>query len=191
MDRVSGFCHPTRRRTGNSMRLSSQVSFLALAFLAGEGRAAFAQAQPASADGFKVSSSVRVRYETIDGQPRAGFNSDDDLLNLRTRVAAEYNAGAFRVGGEIYDSRAYLQNSGTPVTTNEVNALELVHCLTIMPSAFLRVRTTGRQFRWRLFAVQRVSAKYRPSQGHRVASAQTTDATRHGCWRPRTRVSSE
>lgn len=74
----------------------------------------------------KISGSVRARYETIDGQARAGFNGSDDLLSLRTRIAAEYDAGVLRIGGELYDSRAYGAESGTPLTTGEVNTLELV-----------------------------------------------------------------
>ena len=74
----------------------------------------------------KVSGSVRLRYETVEGQARAGFNTSDDLINLRTRVAADYDAGALRFGGEIYDSRAYGSKPGTPLTTNEVNTLEVV-----------------------------------------------------------------
>jgi hypothetical protein len=74
----------------------------------------------------KLSGSVRARYEAIDGQPRTAFNTSDDLVNLRTRLAAEYTAGALKFGGEVYDSRAYGANAGTPLSTNEVNALELV-----------------------------------------------------------------
>lgn len=77
-------------------------------------------------DGLSVTGSIRVRYETIDGQARSGFNTSDDLLNFRSIVGAEYRHSGFRIGGEIYDSRVYVQDSGTPVTTNEVNATELV-----------------------------------------------------------------
>jgi Alginate export len=74
----------------------------------------------------KISGSVRLRAETIDGQPRAGFNASDDLFNLRTRVLGEYDAGGVRFGAEFYDSRVDLEEAGTPVSTNEVNTAELV-----------------------------------------------------------------
>ncbi|MBL0923669.1 MAG: alginate export family protein [Sphingomonadaceae bacterium] len=74
----------------------------------------------------KLSGSIRARYETISGQPRVGFNDSDDLFNLRTIVTAEYDPGPVRFGAELYDSRVYGFDGGTPVTTNEVNALELV-----------------------------------------------------------------
>lgn len=83
-------------------------------------------AQTTSDARLTASGSVRVRYETIEGQPRAGFNASDNLLNIRTRLAAEFRSGALRLGGEIYDSRAYLNEVGTPVGTNEVNTFEPV-----------------------------------------------------------------
>lgn len=44
-------------------------------------------------DGFTLSASSRIRYETIENQPRAGFNEADDLLNVRTIVTGEYRDG--------------------------------------------------------------------------------------------------
>jgi hypothetical protein len=77
-------------------------------------------------DGFKISGSSRVRYETIDGQARPGFNDSDALTNFRTTLLAEYTTDSFHAVGEIYDSRAYGYGTRTPVSTNEANALELV-----------------------------------------------------------------
>lgn len=77
-------------------------------------------------DDFKLSGSIRVRHEAIDGQPRSGFRSEDEQLALRSTLFAEYRTGAFRVGGELYDSRAYLDRNGGAISANEVNALELV-----------------------------------------------------------------
>lgn len=82
---------------------------------------------PAYADDkLDVSGSVRVRYETIENQTRTGFGKDDDLLNVRTILTAEYRTDSWRLGGELYDSRVYLADQQTPVSTNEVNALEVV-----------------------------------------------------------------
>ena len=77
-------------------------------------------------DGFKLSGSVRLRYEAIDGQARAGFNSSDTLTNIRTQILGEYRTGEVRFGVELFDSRAYGADAGTPLSTNEVNALEPV-----------------------------------------------------------------
>lgn len=80
----------------------------------------------AKSDGFDLSGSVRVRFEEIDGQPRTGFDRTDNLFNMRTQVLGEYRSGPFRAGAEIFDSRAYGADPGTPISTNEVNAVELV-----------------------------------------------------------------
>lgn len=91
---------------------------------------ALAAASPAHADegqdGLTVSGSMRLRYEFIDGQPRVGFNRSDDLVNLRTNVLAEYRHQNLRIGVELFDSRVWGEDAGTPVTTNEVNAFEPV-----------------------------------------------------------------
>lgn len=76
--------------------------------------------------GLTLSGSVRLRYEVIDGQPRAGFDREDSLFNIRTQLAAQYEGGDWRIGAELFDSRAYGADAGTPISTNEVNALELV-----------------------------------------------------------------
>lgn len=81
---------------------------------------------PASSDGLTVTGAMRLRYEVIDGQARAGFNRSDDLVNLRTNILAEYRRDSVRVGVELFDSRVWGDNPGTPVTTNEVNVLEPV-----------------------------------------------------------------
>lgn len=77
-------------------------------------------------DDFKLSGSVRVRYETIDAQVRPGFRPEDEQLAVRSTLLAEYRHGIFRVGGELFDSRVYLDRRDSAVTANEVNAAELV-----------------------------------------------------------------
>lgn len=74
----------------------------------------------------KLSGSVRLRYEMISGQARTGLDIDDTLANVRTQLLAEYDAHPFTIATEIFDSRAYGADPGTPLSTNEVNALELV-----------------------------------------------------------------
>ena len=67
-----------------------------------------------------------MRYEAIDGQARVGFHASDDLLSTRLRVLGDYDVGLLRFGAELYDSRAFLDEADTPISTNEVNAAELV-----------------------------------------------------------------
>ena len=74
----------------------------------------------------KLSGSIRARYEVLDGQFRPGFDDKDDLVSLRTTLLAEFDAAPLRFGAELYDSRAYDIDSGSILTTGEVNAFELV-----------------------------------------------------------------
>lgn len=89
-------------------------------------RPASAQSVPADEKALVLSGTTRLRYEVIDGQARAGFNEDDALLNLRTTASAAYDTGPVRLVAELWDSRVYGANRRTPVSTGEVNALELV-----------------------------------------------------------------
>lgn len=109
---MSGFCR------------SASLSVLAFAGAAVAGVSP-AQAQQAE-EGLTITGSVRLRYEAIDGQPRVGFNKSDDLVNLRTNILAEYRKADVRIGVELFDSRVWGDDAGTPVTTNEVNTFEPV-----------------------------------------------------------------
>jgi hypothetical protein len=75
---------------------------------------------------FSISATERVRAEAIDGQARAGFNEADQLLNFRTTLLVEYDTGPVKLAAELWDSRVYGANRGTPISTGEVNALEPV-----------------------------------------------------------------
>lgn len=98
---------------------------MALAILAGVASANAQETKQSDAE-LSVSGSVRLRQEFISGQLRAGFNSDDTLTSLRTRLHARYGTGRLYAEAEMFDSRAFFADSGTPVGTGEVNALELV-----------------------------------------------------------------
>ncbi len=97
---------------------------------------ATAQEAPRDDGRVRISGTSRLRAEAIDGQARGGFNTSDELINLRTTLLAEYRDGPARVVGELWDSRVYGDAPGTPVTTGEVNAVELVQ-------AFVEVKRPG------------------------------------------------
>lgn len=74
-----------------------------------------------------IKGSVRLRHETLTGQPRANLPSTDEQIALRTTLAVEYKATSnFRVGAEMFDSRAWLGKPGSSVSANDVNTFELV-----------------------------------------------------------------
>lgn len=77
-------------------------------------------------DSLRVSGSIRTRIERIEGQFRPKGPEADTLLSIRTTLFAEYDVGSVRFGGELFDSRAYLEAPNSSIGTSEVNTLEPV-----------------------------------------------------------------
>ncbi|MGR8918180.1 MAG: alginate export family protein [Gammaproteobacteria bacterium] len=75
---------------------------------------------------FSLSGSQRTRYETLDGQFRAGRGGSDQMVALRTIVLAELRFPSLRIGLEGIDSRAYLDDRGSPLSTTMINPVELL-----------------------------------------------------------------
>ncbi len=73
-----------------------------------------------------ITATVRTRVETIDNQFRPNAALNDMVFSLRATLAAEYDTGPVRFGGEIWDARAYGEAANSSVSTGDVNALELV-----------------------------------------------------------------
>ena len=96
------------------------AGFLALAC------AAPGTARAAEDTGFKVSGSIRVRQEMLDGQYRPGFDNRDDALTIRSNLFAEWDTGIWRFGLDISDSRAYDTDARSALSANDVDALEPV-----------------------------------------------------------------
>ena len=98
----------------------------------------------AADDGLTLSGSVRARYEALDHQARAGFGDHDDLFAVRTIIGARYRTDGFELGAELRDSRAYLADKDSPLTTGEVNALELVQAYVRVPVGSAATVQAGR-----------------------------------------------
>jgi hypothetical protein len=105
---------------------------------------------PAAAQPLKLSGTSRLRLEAIGGQARAGFNKNDELFNIRTTLAAEYRTGPVRFVAELWDSRVYGGDRGSPVSTGEVNTLELVQAYAEARLADGPVAITGQAGRYLL-----------------------------------------
>jgi hypothetical protein len=73
-----------------------------------------------------LSLEARIRYETLDGQFRAGGAGGDQILSLRTLLAAEADAGPVVFGVELQDSRSYLADAGTPLGVTFTNPLDVL-----------------------------------------------------------------
>jgi hypothetical protein len=74
----------------------------------------------------QLSGAVRVRLETLAGQSRAGLDPTFAVATLRSTLLAEYRKDWFRIGGELWDSRAYPREPGSGISNNDVNAFEPV-----------------------------------------------------------------
>ena len=68
----------------------------------------------------------RIRYETLDGQFRAGRGGGDQTLALRTTFLAELRGEALRAGVEMVDSRGYFNDAGSLLNTTLINPAELL-----------------------------------------------------------------
>jgi hypothetical protein len=97
--------------------------FLAIAFLgANLSETAFAQEQA-----WTMTGSLRARVEAIDGHARVGVNAADTIWSSRLRLEATGPLGVGWTGqAELYDSRAWGGDTGSPLSANDVNTLELV-----------------------------------------------------------------
>ncbi|MET3470460.1 hypothetical protein ABIC78_000962 [Novosphingobium sp. 1529] len=100
------------------------AALLAATALAAAPPALAGEAPPA--DGLAISGQIRLRYEVIDGQARPNANRTDQLINTRATIKAAWTKGPWQVVGELWDARVFNDNPGTPITTGEVNAIELV-----------------------------------------------------------------
>jgi len=77
-------------------------------------------------DWLSLGGSHRTRFETLDGQFRAGRNGGDQVLVFRTTLRGELRLEDLRLRVELADSRATLADVGTPLSTGIVNTLELL-----------------------------------------------------------------
>ncbi len=75
---------------------------------------------------FSLSGQHRTRFENLDNQFRAGVGGGDQVLLFRTLVLAELEFDPVSFGFEMQDSRGELADAGTPLTTSEINPLELL-----------------------------------------------------------------
>ncbi len=98
--------------------------------LAGQGTTAHAQGLLERAvgapEGLTIKGEVRARVEGIDGQFRPNAAQDDAMFSLKTTLQVEYDGGPWRIGGELWDGRAYGEKSNSSAGTGEVDAMEMV-----------------------------------------------------------------
>lgn len=74
----------------------------------------------------EISGEQRTRYETLDGQFRAGRDGGDQALTFRTLLMAQFKAEPGRIVTEFLDARQYLSDDGSPIDPTMVNALDVL-----------------------------------------------------------------
>ncbi len=77
-------------------------------------------------DWLTFSGSHRVRYETLNNQFRPGLTGSDQALVLRTLFRADLDFGAVGFVGELEDSRGWLMDNGSAISSSMINPVELL-----------------------------------------------------------------
>lgn len=77
-------------------------------------------------DWLSLGGTFRARIENLDERFRAGRQGSDQGLMLRTTLKSEIRFGQLSVGGELIDSRALYNDSGSNVSTGIVNTAEML-----------------------------------------------------------------
>ena len=77
-------------------------------------------------DWFSISGSHRTRYESLDGQFRATLDGGDQAVALRTILLTEIKLDKLRLGIEVIDSRTYLNDRASTLSTTLINPIELL-----------------------------------------------------------------
>ncbi|WP_202900520.1 alginate export family protein [Parvularcula oceani] len=83
-------------------------------------------AQDGSGLSLHLAGEARVRYESLDGQFRAGRTGSDQALFTRALLLAELRRSGWAAGVELQDSEAFLDDAGTPLSSSYVNPIDVL-----------------------------------------------------------------
>lgn len=73
---------------------------------------------------FSFSGSHRSRYFSLDHQFRPGRHGSDQAYSMRTLARLQADKGPLSLVAELQDSRTYLNDQGSYLSTSDINALE-------------------------------------------------------------------
>ncbi len=102
--------------------------FLASFHLSGNGASLFDKENQVESmpSWLYVSGSQRIRYESLNKQFRSQGQGGDQQVALRTLLAIGIKSSDFNFVIEAGDSRAFLDDNGSPLSTSMVNPVELI-----------------------------------------------------------------
>jgi len=110
----------------------SRPIFLSLMLLAASP-SAFAAGPPwrlqealSPPEGFSFGLIHSSRFESVNGNPRAGSSPDDSMIVQRTIFDSRYRRGGLAAQLELYDSRQQLADDDAFVANSTINALEVL-----------------------------------------------------------------
>ena len=108
--------------------------------------------QSQAQDDITINGQLRVRFENLDNQFRAGKSGGDQLLLFRSLLHGKYQNDDLVVGLEFQDSRTYLGDAGTPLSSSFTNVSDLLQGYVtfknlpgLLPDANNSQLTVGRQ----------------------------------------------
>ena len=84
-------------------------------------------------DWLRVSGEFRARYESLEGQFRAGRSGSDQALFLRTLLHLEAEKDGYAAGVELQDSRSYWTDSGSAISSSHVNPIDFLQAYVRVP----------------------------------------------------------
>ena len=92
-------------------------------------------AAPTGQDPFRwdISGEARARYEMLDGQFRAQLPANDQGLFFRSLLHLRAVGEHWTAGLEVQDSRSYLTDSGSPISSSYVNAVDVLQAYLQLP----------------------------------------------------------
>lgn len=77
-----------------------------------------------------------ARYESLDGQFRSNYTGSDQGLFFRSLLHLEAEKDGYAIGIELQDSRSYLTDSGSAISSSYINPIDFLQ-------AYLRVPVEG------------------------------------------------
>lgn len=109
--------------------------FISFTFVFSLNISAYAQindapVNPSSEATLTVTGEARIRYESLDGQFRSDGIGSDQLLLFRTLMLIEADTTIADFGIEFQDSRTYLADSGSPLSSSIANPLDILQLYT-------------------------------------------------------------
>lgn len=99
----------------------------------------------------KIHGEFRARYESLDGQFRSNYDGSDQGLFFRSLLHVKAEKEGYAIGIELQDSRSYLTDSGSAISSSYINPIDFLQAYIRLPveglfnGAFDGGLTLGRQ----------------------------------------------